>query len=52
VWQIDSLPALSVVASILEIGGAPAIGFAGLAIVRSEGLASFGRAPDATGQPA
>lgn len=52
VWQIDSLPALSVVASVLEIAGALAIGFAGLAIVRAEGLASFGRAPDATGQPA
>ena len=51
-WEIDSLPALSVVASVLEVAGALAIGLAGLSIVRSEGLASFGRAPDAHRQPA
>ena len=52
VWEIDSLPALSVVASVLEVAGALAVGLAGLSIVRAEGLASFGRAPDAHRQPA
>jgi len=39
--EIDS--AFSYFASILEIGGALAVGLAGLAVVRSVGLASFGR---------
>jgi hypothetical protein len=50
VWEIDSLPALSYFASGLEIAGALAIGFAGLAIVRRRGLAAF--AGPATEHPA
>jgi hypothetical protein len=45
VWEIDSLPALSYAASSLEIIGALAVGLCGLAIVRREGLESFGRSP-------
>jgi hypothetical protein len=41
VWQIDSLPWFSVLASTLEIAGALALGLAGLAIVRARGLAAF-----------
>jgi hypothetical protein len=41
VWEIDSWAWLSYVASSLEIAGALAIGLAGLAILRSRGLASF-----------
>jgi len=52
VWEIDSQPALSVVASLLEVAGALAVGFAGLAIVRSAGLASFAREPGTNHQPA
>lgn len=46
VWEIDSLPALSVAASSLEIAGALAVGIVGARIVRQHGLASFG-APSA-----
>lgn len=42
VWQVTSLPGLSYVASALEIAGALAVGVAGLAIVRAQGIASFG----------
>jgi hypothetical protein len=41
VWRIDSMPALSGVASIVEIIGALAVGCAGLAVVRGRGIASF-----------
>ena len=41
VWQIDSFGWFSYLASTLEIVGALAVGFAGLAIVRSRGLDSF-----------
>lgn len=41
VWEIDSLRALSYVASSAEIAGALAIGMVGLGIVRAEGLAAF-----------
>jgi hypothetical protein len=43
VWEVDSWPALSYAASTFEIAGALLVGFAGLAIVREQGLASFGR---------
>jgi hypothetical protein len=42
VWEITSWTALSYVASSLEILGALAVGVTGLAIVRRDGLASFG----------
>lgn len=42
VWEIESLPALSVLASSLEIAGALAIGIVGAKIVRQHGLAAFG----------
>jgi hypothetical protein len=42
VWEVDSLPALTAAASLAEVAGAVAIGLAGLAIVRRDGLASFG----------
>jgi hypothetical protein len=41
VWQIDSWTWASYVASSLEIVGALAVGLAGLAIVRTRGLADF-----------
>jgi hypothetical protein len=41
VWEIDSLPFLSGVASLVEVAGALAVGWTGLAIVRRDGLASF-----------
>jgi hypothetical protein len=44
VWQIDSWGWFSYLASTLEIAGALAVGFAGLAIVRSRGIASFATA--------
>jgi hypothetical protein len=40
VWEIESLPVLSYVASALEIVGALAVGVCGLAILRREGLES------------
>ena len=40
-WRIESLPALSYVASILEVAGALAIGITGAAIVRARGLETF-----------
>lgn len=40
VWEIGDLQALSYLASLLEIGGALAVGFAGLAIVRRDGVGS------------
>jgi len=42
VWQVDSLPVLTAVASAVEVAGALAVGLTGLAIVRRDGLASFG----------
>ena len=45
VWGIESLRGLSYVASSLEIIGALAVGLCGLAIVRREGLESFGSSP-------
>lgn len=47
VWEIESLPALSVVASSLEIVGALAVGVVGARIVRRRGLAAFGSPADA-----
>jgi hypothetical protein len=41
VWEIDSWTVLSYAASTLEIVGALAVGFAGLAVIRGRGLASF-----------
>jgi hypothetical protein len=41
VWEIDSLPLLSYVASSLEIAGALAIGVVGMQLVRAEGLERF-----------
>lgn len=41
IWEIESLPGLSAVASIAEIVSAAAVGLAGWAIVRRRGLASF-----------
>jgi hypothetical protein len=43
VWEIGSWRWLSYGASILEIAGALAVGLAGVAIVRADGLATFGR---------
>jgi hypothetical protein len=40
VWEIDSLPALSYLASSLEILGALAVGVTGVAILRRDGLES------------
>ena len=37
VWAIDSLPALSYVASVLEIAGALAVGLTGVAVLRATG---------------
>ena len=48
VWEITSLPALSYAASALEVAGALAVGVAGLAIVRRQGLESFGTSPAST----
>lgn len=48
VWEIGSWRSLSYLASTLEIAGALAVGLAGLAIVRRDGLAAFG----ATERPA
>ena len=42
VWEVDSLPGLTAAASLAEVAGAMAVGLAGLAIVRRDGLASFG----------
>jgi hypothetical protein len=47
VWEIGSWTWLSYVASTVEIVGALAVGLAGVAAVREEGLASFGRHPQA-----
>jgi hypothetical protein len=47
VWEIESWTWLSYVASTVEIVGALAVGLAGVAAVREEGLASFGRHPQA-----
>jgi hypothetical protein len=47
VWEIGSWTWLSYVASTVEIVGALAVGLAGVAAVRAEGLASFGRHPQA-----
>jgi hypothetical protein len=53
VWEIESWTWLSYVASTVEIVGALAVGLAGLAAVREDGLASFGRpAPAASAQRA
>lgn len=47
-WDIDSWSWFSYVASTLEIVGALAVGFAGYAVVRAQGLASFATTrPDA-----
>lgn len=43
VWEIGSWTWLSYLASTLEIVGALAVGLAGVAAVREQGLASFGR---------
>jgi hypothetical protein len=43
VWEVGSWSGLSYLASTVEIVGALAVGWAGLAIVRQDGLASFGR---------
>ena len=52
-WEIGSWTALSYVASSLEILGALAVGVCGLAIVRRDGLASFGTSSrDADATPA
>jgi hypothetical protein len=40
VWEIDSLPALSYLASSLEIVGALAVGVCGLVVLRRDGLES------------
>jgi hypothetical protein len=42
VWQVDSLPWLTAVASLAEVVGALAVAVTGIAIVRRDGLASFG----------
>jgi hypothetical protein len=42
-WEIDSWGWFSYVASSLEIVGALAVGLAGYAVIRDQGLASFGR---------
>jgi hypothetical protein len=52
VWEIASWSALSYVASTLEIVGALAVGITGLAIVRRDGLASFGRTGGSQPTPA
>lgn len=41
VWEIESLPVLSYVASSLEIAGALAIGVVGMQIIRTRGLEGF-----------
>lgn len=43
IWEIESLPALSAVASVAEIAGALLIAGIGTRIVRARGLASFAR---------
>jgi hypothetical protein len=43
VWEISSWTALSYAASSLEIIGALAVGICGLAMVRRDGLESYGR---------
>ena len=44
VWEIDSWTWFSYIASAAEIAGAIALGLAGLALIRRQGLASFATA--------
>lgn len=45
IWQVASWTWFSYLASALEVAGALAVGVAGLAVVRAEGLEAFARRP-------